>query len=171
MISHERWLKDRQNKNMLIIREQSTVLRQDASVNNETIYYSYHIHVYFLQYNKNLTAEAITLREQFIKQFNVIDCNDQCETWCPSICHWDLNMQPIGPHPIGSWGIYLPLEDFTSAVSWISINHGNLTILVHPNSGYPKIDHLTNAFWIKTQLPLDGDQLSDYAPPNITRTN
>jgi aromatic ring-cleaving dioxygenase len=34
--------------------------------------------------------------------------------------------------------------------------HGNLTILVHPNSGYPKIDHLLNAFWIKSLLPLDG---------------
>jgi aromatic ring-cleaving dioxygenase len=34
--------------------------------------------------------------------------------------------------------------------------HGNLTILLHPNSGHPKIDHLLNGFWIKSILPLDG---------------
>ena len=63
------------------------------------------------------------------------------------------------PHPIGSWGIYLPLEQFTEAASFISMYHGNLTILLHPNSGHPKIDHLLNAFWIKSFLPLDGKNL------------
>ena len=65
-------------------------------------------------------------------------------------------MRYFRPHPIGSWGIYLPLEQFIDAVSFISINHGNLTVLLHPNSGRPKIDHLLNAFWIKSILPLDG---------------
>lgn len=59
-------------------------------------YYSYHIHVYFLLQNKNQTNEAATLRERFISKFNVDDCNDDCETWCPRICHWDLNMAPVG---------------------------------------------------------------------------
>lgn len=40
--------------------------------------------------------------------------------------------------------------------------HGNLTILVHPNSGRPKIDHLLNAFWIKSILPLDGIYIYTY---------
>ncbi|CAF1157595.1 unnamed protein product [Adineta ricciae] len=138
---------------------------ENAPVNDNITYYSYHIHVYFLQKNENQTNEATSLRNRFIERFNVDSCNDDCETWCPKICHWDLNMAPIGPHPIGSWGIYLPLEQFIDAVSFISINHGNLTVLLHPNSGRPKIDHLLNAFWIKSILPLDGDQLSDIAPP------
>ncbi|CAF1543224.1 unnamed protein product [Rotaria magnacalcarata] len=127
-------------------------------------YYSYHIHVYFLQQNVNQTNEANLLRNRFLDEFNVDACNDECETWCPKICHWEFNQAPIGPHPIGSWGIYLPLEQFIEAVSFISIYHGNLTVLLHPNSGRPKIDHLLNAFWIKTLLPLDGDQLTDTAP-------
>jgi len=115
--------------------------------------------------NENQTKEATLLRNRFLDKFHVDACNDDCGTWCPKICHWDLNTGPIGPHPIGSWGIYLPLEQFTEAVSFISMYHGNLTVLVHPNSAYPKIDHLLNAFWIKTILLLDGDQLSDYEPP------
>ncbi|CAF1040700.1 unnamed protein product [Rotaria sp. Silwood1] len=137
---------------------------QDTKINDNITYYSYHIHVYFLQNNENQTNEATLLRNRFLNEFNVDDCNDVCETWCPKICHWELNMGPIGPHPIGSWGIYLPLEQFTQAVSFISMYHGNLTVLVHPNSGRPKIDHLLNAFWIKALLPLDGDQLTDTAP-------
>jgi hypothetical protein len=68
------------------------------------------------------------------------------------------------PHPIGSWGIYLPLEQFTEAASFISMYHGNLTVLLHPNSGHPKIDHLLNAFWIKSFLPLDGKSPSSHFP-------
>jgi DOPA 4,5-dioxygenase len=64
------------------------------------------------------------------------------------------------PHPIGSWGIYLPLEQFTEAASFVSMYHGNLTILLHPNSGHPKIDHLLNAYWIKSFVPLDGRSIS-----------
>ena len=38
--------------------------------------------------------------------------------------------------------------------------HGNLTVLVHPNSGRPKVDHLLNAFWMRSILPLDGIDLA-----------
>lgn len=69
----------------------------DAELNDDNVtYYSYHIHTYFLQKNQNQTNEATLLRNKFIEKFNVIDCNDDCETWCPRICHWDLNLDPIG---------------------------------------------------------------------------
>ena len=66
-----------------------------SSTENIT-YYSYHIHVYFLQNNGNQTNEATALRNRFLDQFHVDSCNDDCETWCPRICHWELNMAPIG---------------------------------------------------------------------------
>lgn len=59
------------------------------------------------------------------------------------------------PHKTGSWGVYIPLEDFVRTVSFISMYHGNLSVLVHPNSGRPKIDHLFNALWIKSIRPLN----------------
>jgi hypothetical protein len=68
----------------------------DAKLSDNITYYSYHIHVYFLQKNENQTNEATLLRNRFLDKFNVGDCNDDCETWCPKICHWDLNMAPIG---------------------------------------------------------------------------
>ena len=65
-------------------------------MNSTITYYSYHIHVYFLQ-NKSIERnEAISLRNRFLSEFNVSDCQDHCETWCPRICHWTLNMSPVG---------------------------------------------------------------------------
>jgi hypothetical protein len=69
---------------------------KDTKVNDNITYYSYHIHVYFLQQNQNQTNEATLLRNRFLDKFNVAACNDDCETWCPQICHWELNTAPIG---------------------------------------------------------------------------
>ncbi len=68
----------------------------DAKLGDNITYYSYHIHVYFLQMNENQTKEATVLRNRFLDKFNVDDCNDDCDTWCPKICHWELNTAPIG---------------------------------------------------------------------------
>lgn len=69
---------------------------KDINFGDNITYYSYHIHVYFIQNNVNQTAEATALRNRFLDKFNVENCNDDCETWCPRICHWELNMSPIG---------------------------------------------------------------------------
>jgi hypothetical protein len=69
---------------------------EDTRYTENITYYSYHIHVYFLQKNEDQTKEATLLRDRFLDKFNVNDCNDDCDTWCPKICHWDLNLAPIG---------------------------------------------------------------------------
>ena len=71
---------------------------------SQLTYYSYHIHCYFLASNTNQTAEATALRDAFISEFNVSACAGECSTECPDICHWELNMGPMGPHPVASWG-------------------------------------------------------------------
>ena len=68
----------------------------NEKLNENLTYYSYHIHVYFLQNNQNQSAEAASLRDRFLDKFNVLDCNDDCDTWCPKICHWEFNTAPIG---------------------------------------------------------------------------
>ncbi|CAF4476257.1 unnamed protein product, partial [Rotaria sp. Silwood2] len=68
----------------------------ESKPEDNVTYYSYHIHVYFLQKNSKQRNEAIQLRNRFLAKFNVSNCNDYCETWCPRICHWNLNMLPVG---------------------------------------------------------------------------
>lgn len=43
-------------------------------------------------------------------------------------------------------------ELFTQVVSFISVYHGNISVLVHPNFCRLKMNHLLNAFWIKSIL-------------------
>lgn len=70
---------------------------QDRDIHFDNLtYYSYHIHVYFLQNNENQTNEANQLRNRFLDRFSVTECNDDCGTWCPNICHWEFNTEPIG---------------------------------------------------------------------------
>lgn len=68
----------------------------DAKFNGNLTYYSYHIHVYFAQKNLQQRNEATILRNRFLSEFNTSDCHDSCDTWCPRICHWNLNLAPVG---------------------------------------------------------------------------
>jgi hypothetical protein len=68
----------------------------DFEHNDNVTYYSYHIHVYFFQKSLKQRKEATVLRNRFLAQFKVDRCDHDCETWCPRICHWNLNISPIG---------------------------------------------------------------------------
>jgi len=43
-----------------------------------------------------------------------------------------VNLEPMGPHPVGSFEIWCPSESFASVFSYLCMNHGELSILIHP---------------------------------------
>ncbi|CDO71870.1 hypothetical protein BN946_scf184940.g17 [Trametes cinnabarina] len=43
-----------------------------------------------------------------------------------------VNTDPIGPHPVGSYEIWCPSESFVSVYSYLCLNRGNLSVLIHP---------------------------------------
>jgi aromatic ring-cleaving dioxygenase len=53
-------------------------LKQLPGDDEPLVYYSWHIHVYFYQDNRNYSAECMAFREEFILAFNVPKCTGDC---------------------------------------------------------------------------------------------
>lgn len=106
---------------------------------------SFHAHVYFE--GEAQAAAARALREAVAARFAV-----RLGTW------WD---RKIGPHERPMFQIAFAPELFASLVPWLMLNHGELSILVHPNSGRPRQDHVRDRIWIGEALPLAEEVLPE----------
>jgi len=140
------------------------ILKTKRGPNDPLIYYSWHIHGYFFGggENPNSTARAMKFRDAFIKEFNVSHCDDQCFMGgifdkCTGMCVWDPFHSVDGPHVVPQWGVFLPNELLASTLTWMSANHGEFSILFHPNTGEMIGDHdpMQRAMWISDRYPLD----------------
>ena len=56
--------------------------------------------------------------------------------------------KPVGPHPMWSYQLAFPAASFSHVVSWLTLNHGDLDVFVHPNSGDEMRDHRDCALWL-----------------------
>ncbi|HET6184879.1 MAG TPA: DOPA 4,5-dioxygenase family protein [Acetobacteraceae bacterium] len=68
---------------------------------------------------------------------------------------------PVGPHPSAMFQVLFLPDLFPTLVPWLALNRGGLTVLVHPESGRPRDDHLHHALWLGAVLPLNGSILPE----------
>jgi len=123
----------------------------------------YHFHVYFdLPFantsQPNVTRDwALSLRrqvEEAVQRLFVAVLNQ-------------INDEPRGPHPCGSYEVWVPQESLATAVSFFMLHRGPLSVLLHPLTRYELEDHTLRSFWLGTPVSLKFAALEEDlgAPP------
>jgi aromatic ring-cleaving dioxygenase len=118
---------------------------------------SYHAHLYFRTPEER--ERALAVREQIETRFTV-----QLGR---------VHDRTVGPHPEPMYQVAFEPAQLAPFLSWLMLNRAGLSVLVHPNTGRARDDHLHHALWLGAPLPLRGDVLSnDDAPisPVIANT-
>ncbi|MBN8888779.1 MAG: hypothetical protein BGP12_01240 [Rhodospirillales bacterium 70-18] len=111
---------------------------------------SWHAHVY---YDPTTRAAAAALREQVAERF-------------PTAVLGRWHDVKVGPHPQAMYQIAFSNADFPLLAPFLALNRQGLTILLHPESGRPKDDHLLHALWMGAVLPLDATMLPEVSTPH-----
>ncbi|MET0386192.1 MAG: DOPA 4,5-dioxygenase family protein, partial [Polyangiales bacterium] len=106
---------------------------------------SFHAHIYFRSPDER--SHALQLREWIGERF--------------SVQLGRVHEVPVGPHSQAMYQIAFAREVFEPLVSFLMVQHGALSVLVHPNTGRARDDHLSHAIWLGEPLPVRGDTLSN----------
>ena len=107
---------------------------------------SFHAHVYYEP--ATTRGEAERLRNWIGERFSV------------TLGRWhDVK---VGPHDQAMYQVAFAKDVFPLLVPWLMLNHGNLSILIHPNTSNPRRDHLADPLWIGPALQLHGEKLPDH---------
>lgn len=67
---------------------------------------------------------------------------------------WD---KPVGPHPIGSCQITVPVGELDNFIPWMMDNRGEFDVFFHANTGDDLIDHTQFVMWLGKSYNLNLD--------------
>lgn len=106
---------------------------------------AFHAHVY---YDPAATRDvAAIVREEAVARFPL-----RAGRW---------HDVPVGPHTQAMYQLLFDPGVFATLVPWLMLNRRGLDVLVHPDTGLPRRDHLVHGFWLGKVLPLKAERLPE----------
>jgi len=121
-------------------------------MSEKSITKEYHFHTYFHQNNRN---ECKNVQELYNKITKFRD------NGYFTIVPGRLNMDPVGPHAIGSFETWVPIEYFAKTYDFFLKNRGEFSVLIHPLTINELNDHTSDVAWIGFPVPLDISPLKE----------
>ena len=100
----------------------------------------YHFHLYYDLENISL---ATAIREQVNQALDL----EVGRLWERS----------VGPHPVCSCQVTVPVEKFEEATAWFLKNRRGIDIFIHPVTGDDILDHTESVMWIGKSYKLNTD--------------
>ena len=97
----------------------------------------YHAHIYY----EPQTKEAAARVREGLSRFNVV------------LGRWHDEL--VGPHLKGMYQALFAPEEFAKVVPWLMLNREGLDILVHPETGEGKGDHVDRSLWLGKNLGVN----------------
>lgn len=116
-----------------------------AVASETTPIHAWHAHIYYTSETKPV---ALRLREWVGARF-------------PAAVLGRWHDVKVGPHPTAMYQIAFPTDLFPTLAPFLAMNRMGLTVLLHPESGRPKDDHLHHALWMGAVLPIDASMLPE----------
>ena len=107
--------------------------------------HSFHAHLYFRSQGER--GSALALREAIAERFS-----EQLGR---------VHDSPVRPHDEPMYQVAFSRETFAAFVPWLMLNRGELSVLVHPNTGRARDDHLLHALWLGAPQPIRAETLSN----------
>ncbi|KAF1324381.1 Dopa 4,5-dioxygenase, partial [Globisporangium splendens] len=130
----------------------------------------WHFHVYWLENGSDhgfAKADALRLKllervekdPKFIAVFHGVSSAQYTGlTTAPP----PMNRKPVGPHPSGSFEVWVPNESFVKVLSFFTLHRGSLSIFLHALTKDQRIDHSpARAIWLGSPWPIETDALPE----------
>lgn len=75
-----------------------------------------------------------------------------------------LDMQPTGPHPVGQFETWVPVEYFAKLYGWFLLKRNRLSIFIHPLTKQELIDHTDRKVFMGNAYTLNTNKLRELIP-------
>ncbi|PCH44172.1 hypothetical protein WOLCODRAFT_26527 [Wolfiporia cocos MD-104 SS10] len=99
-------------------------------------------HIYYMQSSPVESQYAKELHERVRREF-------------PELRIYKLWDKPVGPHPVAMFEVNTFTPHQTGAFfSWLTVNRGPCSVLIHPNTGNSVKDHTELMSWMGRPFPL-----------------